>query len=440
MSRDLTLTIDDQPLQITTRALTVRGAIRSAGYQLNPLDQVSPSANSWLSKTTKITLNRAYLQRIWIDPEGTVIEVMSISKTPKEILNNAGIKATQNDLVRINGLVVPLDQPIDISRSGILQYSPAIPFEFELDGQTTRAWTTQSTIGQALWQENVFLHGGDELNVPFTQAVSPNDRVKMIKASPLIIEVDGKTITTAIIADTVGKALVSVGIPLQDLDYSKPAETEPLPADGIIQVIRVKEEILLQQQAVPFASEFVADPELGLDQTKVSQPGEYGIQASRVRVRYENGVEVSRQAENSVTLKDPVSRIESYGTKIDLQTIDTPDGPMTYYRALTVTATSYSPCNSGVSECLYGTAMGIPVKKGVVAVHLDWYRFLKGSKIYIPGYGIAIVADTGVYPYNHNWVDLGFTDAEFAVEGKFISSITVYFLAPFPSTEPWILP
>jgi 3D (Asp-Asp-Asp) domain-containing protein len=80
------------------------------------------------------------------------------------------------------------------------------------------------------------------------------------------------------------------------------------------------------------------------------------------------------------------------------------------------------------------------VKKGVIAVHLAWYRLLKGSQLYVPGYGIGTIADTGAYPYNNYWIDLGFTDAEFALYGKFYKSITVYFLAPAPPNVPGILP
>jgi hypothetical protein len=52
--------------------------------------------------------------------------------------------------------------------------------------------------------------------------------------------------------------------------------------------------------------------------------------------------------------------------------------------------------------------------------------------MYVPGYGVGIIADTGAYPYNHNWVDLGYTDEEFELYAKFIPSITVYLLAPAP--------
>ncbi|MBA4375236.1 MAG: hypothetical protein C0401_03565 [Anaerolinea sp.] len=440
MARPVTITVDGETSQVTTRALTVRGALRSAGIQLNPLDQVSPPAGSWLSKTTEIVLDRSRLVIIWVDPFGKLVEVNTSAKTPAGILSAAGITAAADDLTRIDGKPAALDETIPVSGALTLQYTPAIPLVLNLNGQPMTVRTTSSTVGQALWNANVQIRGGDALSLPFNTLITSASEVRVVRSVPLEISADGKTITTYAAADTVGEALARSGVTLQDLDYSQPIESEPLPADGKIQVVRVKEEIILQQKSVPYDTQFIADPDLELDQRKVVEPGSYGIQAARVRVRYENGVETSRKAEDTVTLKNPVTRVETYGTKIVLRTIDTPNGPMTYYRALTARVTSYSPCNSGVDKCYPSTAMGIPVKKGVLAVHLDWYRLLKGSKMYIPGYGVGIVADTGVYPYNHNWVDAGYTDAEFAAGGVVNGTFTVYFLAPFPATEPWILP
>ena len=53
-------------------------------------------------------------------------------------------------------------------------------------------------------------------------------------------------------------------------------------------------------------------------------------------------------------------------------------------------ATAYLPTD-GSPEGL--TAMGIPAARGVVAV--DPRVIPLGSRVYIPGYGIAIAADTG---------------------------------------------
>ncbi len=441
MTRQVTVIVDGTSQEVTTRALTVRGALRSANVRLDPLDKVSPPASSWLSRTNLIIVERTRLVRIWNDSTNQLIEIDTPVKTPLEMLASAGFTPKVEDVVRLNGLPVNLNDELPLGGNITLQYTPAIEWVITLDGNNTSYLTAVSSIGQALWQQNIPIHGGDELNQPFTSPLNPQVSLIINSAKPLIITADGRDIATFATASTVGEALAMAGITLQDLDYSRPAEIDPLPEDGRIFVVRVREDILSEQQTIPYTTESTTDASLSMDQSKVITEGEYGLQVVRVHVRYEDGVEVSRETEDAVMIKQPVNEVVAYGTGVDIKTLDTPDGTITYWKSMVVTATSYSPCNSGGDKCYPNSAMGIPVQRGVIGVHLDWYRLLKGTKIYVPGYGIGTIADTGSYPNNHNWIDLGYSDAEYdSAPIKFASAITIYFLMPYPSSGPVVLP
>lgn len=65
-------------------------------------------------------------------------------------------------------------------------------------------------------------------------------------------------------------------------------------------------------------------------------------------------------------------------------------GGMSYSAVMAMEATAYLPTD-GSAEGI--TAMGIPATYGVVAVDPDVIPL--GSRVYIPGYGVAIAADTG---------------------------------------------
>ena len=109
-----------------------------------------------------------------------------------------------------------------------------------------------------------------------------------------------------------------------------------------------------------------------------------------------------------------------------------------YYRVLNLLATSYSPCRSGTSKCSYGTASGLPVQRGTVAMVYSWYLAFGFDRLYIPGYGFATVGDVGGGPSgSHYWVDLGFTDADYQ---PIYSTVTVYFLTPVPVNLVTMLP
>ncbi len=433
MARPVTLTIDGQPGAVTTRALSVRGVLRSAGIRIAEGDLVSPDAGTWLTKTTEIVFSHAGLIRVWIDPQGEIISVNTDARTPAGIVIAAGILPEDGDLYRVNGQVVEPDQELNPTRGFMLQYTPRVKLTVNLDGETQEIFSSANTLGAALWQGGIGLLGGDFVDPPLDTLLTDAIEVTIKRGLPLVIVVDGKELLVHSTAGTIGQALQQAGVSLQDLDYSKPGEEEALPENGKIEVIRVTEEILTEQYNIPFAVEYVADSALAVGERVVKVKGENGLKVGKVRVRYENGIEVSRTSEGLVIIKEPITHQEAYSSQFALNTIDTPNGPMTYYHAVTVTATAYSPCNLGVSWCNNVTASGTTVHRGIIAVHLDWYRILKGSQIYIPGYGIGTVADTGSYPYNHNWVDLGYTDEEFDLYAKFIPSITVYLLAPAPS-------
>jgi len=440
MARPVTLTIDGQSETVITRALSVRGVLRSAGIRIAEGDSVSPAAGTWLTKTTEIVFSHAGLIRVWIDPQGEIMSVNSDARTPAEIVIAAGILPKSGDLYRVNGLVVDPDQELNPTPGFMLQYTPRVKLVVTLDGETQEIFSAAPTLGEALWQEGIRLLRGDMVNPPLDTLLTDELDVLIQRGRPLVITVDGRELRVSSTAETIGQALQQAGVSLQGLDYSKPSESEVLPEDGKIEVIRVTEEILTEQYSIPYTVEYISDPSLAAGERVVKVDGENGLQVAKVRVRYENGIEVSRTSEELVILKQPVTRQEAYSSQFPLNTIDTPEGPMTYYHAVTVTATAYSPCNLGVDWCNNVTASGTTVHRGIIAVHLDWYRILKGTKMYVPGYGVGIVADTGVYPYNHNWVDLGYTDEEFELYAKFIPSITVYLLAPAPPGFTGVLP
>lgn len=436
MTRQLTIIVDGVSSEVTTRAMTVRGALRSAGITLNPQDQVAPAASSWLSGTTLIIVERARKVWIWDDSTSQLFEITTAALTPAEMLSAAGILTDADDLVRINGTAVPLNEAVALAGNLTLQYTLAVSLTIDRDGSSSIFETTAPNLGLALWEQNIHLYGGDALNQPFTAAVDPNSPLTINSAVHLIITADGRDIDTFVSAPTVGEALAVAGITLQDLDFSRPSETDPLPEDGRIEVVRVKEEIIQEQQSIPYSTESTKVDNLDYGVKQVVKQGEVGLQMARLVIRYENGVEVSRTNLETVVLKDPVNQIENVGTRVTAQTAtDTSCAGVQYYLALAVTTTSYSPCNSGTSDgsCSYQTALGTTVEQGTLAVSSTWFQILKGTQICIPGYGIGTVEDTGSYPNNPKWIDLGYTDAQLAAVPRTEwthHNLTVYFLSP----------
>jgi len=65
-------------------------------------------------------------------------------------------------------------------------------------------------------------------------------------------------------------------------------------------VVRVSESVILAQKPIPFENDFQASADVPLDQTQLLQPGENGLTVERIRIRYEDGEEISRVTETKL--------------------------------------------------------------------------------------------------------------------------------------------
>lgn len=248
------------------------------------------------------------------------------------------------------------------------------------------------------------------------------------------------TVALPAAADFVGEALAQYRLAPQGLDRLNVDETAAWPSERPVASVHVEERILLEQETLPFEITYKALPEEPIDTLKVVHPGAYGLQVKEVLVRYENGTEVDRIPLGSWVLREPQPKVIGYGTKIVIQTLDTPDGPIHYWRAVRVYATSYSPCRVHPDgRCDDITASGKRLKKGIIAVRLAWYRYMKGLRVYVPGYGFGEIADVGGGIPGKPWIDLGYSEEDYR---PWHTWVTMYFLAPPPPPEHilWILP
>lgn len=434
--RAVTLFVDGLPRVIYSRALFAGQALSEAGIPLGPADRVFPAPHSLLKWNPVITVERASQVQL-ASPAGLSLPVLSHSRLPGNLLLAAGARLFPGDRVFWNGQALAFDAPLPRSEVYVLQLHPAVPIELTENGRPRTLYSAASSMAGALWQAGIRLSRVDDLSASPNALLGSANQVSFNRAVPLTIHTGERTLTARSAGQTVGQALADAGVSLQGLDYSIPAENEPLPAGGDIQVVRVREEVILEQTALPFTNEYIEDPETELDQKSILEPGQYGIQVSRVRVRFENGSEVSRKTEAQWTASEPKPQQVGRGTKVVIKTLDTPGGKIEYWRAVTVYATSYSPCRSGGSRCYNSTSLGLPVQRGVIGVTRAWYSLMAGQQVYIPGYGKAIVADVGGGVPGQHWIDLGFTDDEFE---PWHQNVTLYFLSPAPASIPWNLP
>jgi uncharacterized protein YabE (DUF348 family) len=435
---ELNLSVNGQAQTLRTRAWTVESALAEAGIAVTENDQLDPPAGTFLIGKPSITLEKAAEISIYIYPGGEQYRVASTERTPTAWLDAAGLALARADKLTING--------IEIDPESALPYAPYYSLNLHQaqtislsDGEWQNVFNSSAaTLGQALWEQGIVTRAADYISLPLDTPLDHPLEVALVHASPVHIQLAEGSVETFSAAESVGEALAETGISLQKLDYTLPAEVEPIPDDRMVKVVRVTEEVQLIQQPIPYEVIYQQDANTELDTRQVIQAGELGVQVNRERIRYEDGVESGRVSEAAWTAKEPQDQIVGLGINPVVRTVSTPDGTIEYWRAVTVYATSYSPCRLGIPDyCNYTTASGLPVSHGIIAVTRAWYSWMAGQPVYVPGYGKAIVADVGGGIPGRYWIDLAYTDATYVSWARYT---TLYFLTPVPASIPWVLP
>jgi uncharacterized protein YabE (DUF348 family) len=420
---------------ITVWAWTVSDALKNAGIKIYEGDIVTPAEDARLPDDGHISIERSFW--VTITADGETKSTWTTERLPLNLLKMADVVLNPHDSLYWNGLPISVEEPLPMAMSFSLNVQRANSVKLTQGTQQLQSSTSAVSLGGALWDQDIILKNIDSIDPGL---ISPLDgqgiTANLQRARNITIQHANGVTQAQVIADRVGEALSEAGMPLQGLDYSIPSEDTSIPISNTIKVVRVHEEVIVESEALPFG--FLTQPleDVELDAQQVVQVGEYGLMAKRQRVVYEDGFEVSRQTEDEWIAREPKPRIVGYGTKINIRTMQTPNGPIEYWRAVEVYGSTYSPCHSGGDKCYPNTSSGKPVQKGVIAVTLDWYRYMQGLPAYVPNYGFGTIEDVGGGLPDRHWIDLGYSDEDWVGWGGWM---TIYFLTPVPENIMWIL-
>ena len=386
---------------------------------------------------TIAALTPAAQRQVRIGIDGASRQLQTRHRQPLPILAQADIQLGEADKVWVNGALARQDAlpawTIPVSRIDIRR---AIALRIIDDGAEFSLLTSAETIGEALQEAGIALQSHDDIDTPLSARLDSPVTVRISRAMPVTVLVDGREIQARAQATTVGALLDELALPLGALDFTRPALDAEVRADMQIAILRVHEEEIVEREEIPPGEpEYRPDSNTALDRRTVLRGAQPGIRETVTRVRYENGVEVSRETGEPQLVQEAQHEIIGYGTNAKtIGTIQTPAGPREYWRVLCMYATSYHPgSNSGNTL----TATGATLRTGIVASRP--YLIPYGSQVFVPGYGIGLMADTGRGPLSSEyWIDLGFSDADYTRDWH--DYVKVYLLTPAKPGNRALLP
>ena len=207
------------------------------------------------------------------------------------------------------------------------------------DGQIREVITTYARPDLVLRQAGITLAAQDEYRMS-TESIKDQTQITVYRAVPVTVEYEGKTHHLVTGKPTVGELLDTIG-------YSR---------------------------------ERVA-----------SFPGENAKIQENLHIRIKNLSDENEEQENQNN-SDGQTAAESAAEPHDSgrQYISTSRGMMRFSEVKVMEASAYLPSDGGGSGI---TASGMRARHGIVAVDPDVIPL--GTRLFIPGYGLAIAADTG---------------------------------------------
>ena len=259
-----------------------------------------------------------------------------------------------------------------------------------VDGKEQQIRTFARTVKDLLQAENIVLAKEDSVEPQLESWLPRNATIVVQRAFPVKVKADGKTRTIQTTLCTVAQVLQKAEIAIGTDQLVTPGLAQIVKRDTEIVVVRRESKIITVKEEVPFAVHRRSDPTLNKGKTKILEQGTVGVKEKTYSIIYHDGKQQDKELVSEKVVKEAIDKIILIGTRVPGGTVRTSRGAVRYRKKYIMEATAYTPRPRGGSGI---TATGRLAQRGLVAV--DPRVIPLHARLYIPGYGFSIAADTG---------------------------------------------
>ena len=286
-----------------------------------------------------------------------------------------------------------------------------------VDGKTIQASALSPDPKAILSAAGVYLGPRDEFRVTRNEA-GKSSVIEVYRAIPMTLTIGSQTEFVWSGKPTVGEVAESRGYPASSYKTFPAASTRPT-ANMNIKLLTLSDKIMEKELPVPFPIIRHPDPLMEKGMEAVVETGAPGKKLATVRQMLEDGKEVGYDILTEKILVQPKPEVLRVGTRA---ASDPNRGTIRFKKRMVMEATAYTPFDDYQTGITY---TGIPAKRGIVAV--DPRVIPLGTRVYVPGYGVALAADIGG-AIKGNKIDLCIEDYHEAIRfGR--RNVEVYILA-----------
>lgn len=429
-SEEYTVSVDGQIHTVKGHYKQVSDVISAAGVVVDPQDRILPALAEKAESAAPIEIIRAKAVALETDDGSRVLWTHHTELKP--LLEDAGIKIGRSWQITADGKELSFDDLGSAPIPDQLAVSRYRSVTIVDDDNTLPLRTDAETVSEVLIEAGVTLLSADIVSPGIDALLTPDMTIQVTRASPVIVAADGRSISHATHLTRTSDIIAEAGVVLGALDYSVPGpDFEAMPGN-VIRVIRVNEDFRFEDEPISYETVWQGTDQLDLDQRAVLVAGEPGILRRRIRIRFEDGLEVSQSPDGEWVERGSVAEVIGYGTRIVVRILETPEGSYEYWRVVRMRVTAYTAATSGKppDHPAYGiTASGVAAGKGVVAIDPSVVPFR--SWVFVPGYGVGYAGDTGG-GVKGRWIDLGYDEDALVAWSSYVD---VYYLTPVPAAE-----
>lgn len=247
--------VDDQKVTFPTDAATVGGALERAGVTVGKADLVEPDPSTAINQDAfNINIYRARPVLVMDGPDKKTI--LSPYQSPRLIAEHAGFTVHDQDLFRLERI------------------------------------------------DDILVDGAIGL------------KLTIIRAHLVSLHLYGTVSDVYTQATTVDELLRERGITPDETDIIRPSINDTINNGSMVWVIRVGNNRMVVEEPVSFSERRIQDSSRLVGSREIQTPGVLGSKLVTYQVRYEDGIEHSREAVGEVMLVQPKEQVTIVGTKV----------------------------------------------------------------------------------------------------------------------------